>query len=129
MVSQISNMVPMLICKDTQESIQFYTEVLGFNIAERMDDVGKSGWASLELGAARLMLASPTYLPDAQKTEGRYPQAMYYFYPENVEQLHSEVREKGYEVTELTDRFYGMREFEMVDPSGHMLVFGQDIAD
>ena len=45
----------MLICDDTQESIRFYTEVLGFTVTGRMDDVGKSGWASLNQGAEHAM--------------------------------------------------------------------------
>jgi uncharacterized glyoxalase superfamily protein PhnB len=45
---------------------------------------------------------------------------------EDVERLHADVREKGYETTDLVDRFYGMKEFEMLDPSGHVLVFGQE---
>lgn len=123
-------MVPMLICDDTQDSIRFYSDVLGFEVTDRMDNVGKSGWAALSLGNTRLMLASPDYLPTAQKTkDGRFSQAIYYFYPEDVEQLHSDIREKGYKVSDLALRFYGMNEFEMVDPSGHMLIFGQATDD
>lgn len=121
------NMVPMLICDDTQESIRFYSDVLGFEVTDRMDNVGKSGWAALCLGKTRLMLASPDFLPTPQKTDGRFSQAMYYFYPENVEELHTNIQGKGHEVSDLTERFYGMKEFEMVDPSGHVLVFGQEM--
>lgn len=127
MATKFKDLITMLICDDVQESIKFYSEVLGFTVSDRMDTVGKSGWAALQNGALRLMLASPTYLPEAQKAEGRYPQSIYYFYPDDVEELHAKIRKKGYEVSELTARFYGMREFEMLDPSGHMLVFGQEL--
>ncbi|MYD43408.1 MAG: VOC family protein, partial [Gammaproteobacteria bacterium] len=49
----------MLICNDTQVSIRFYCDVLGFEIIDRMDDVGLTGWASLQRGANRIMLSSP----------------------------------------------------------------------
>ena len=123
---KLKDLIPMLMCEDTQESIRFYTEVLGFKVTDRMDDVGKSGWASLNHGPIQLMLASPNYIPKPQKVDGRYSQAMFYFYPENVEQLHADVRAKGYETTDLVVRFYGMKEFEMLDPSGHVVVFGQE---
>ncbi len=124
---RLNDMVAMLMCDDVQESIRFYTEVLGFAVADRMDDVGKSGWASLSHGRIQLMLASPDYIVPPLKNQGRYSQTMYYFYPEDIQQLYDAVRNAGIETTELTDRFYGMREFEMLDPSGHVLVFGQEI--
>jgi hypothetical protein len=49
-----------------------------------------------------------------------------YFYPEDVESLDASVRAAGCETSELVVRFYGMKEFEMLDPSGHVLVFGQE---
>ena len=61
-------LVPMLMCDDVPRSIQFYTDVLGFDLAAHMDDVGKSGWASLRRGRAELMLASPTYIPPGVPT-------------------------------------------------------------
>lgn len=129
MPNKLKEMVAMLMCDDVQESIRFYTDVLGFSVIDRMDTVGKSGWASLEHGTVRIMLASPGYIPEPQKSEGRYSQAMYYFYPEDVESLHDEVTQHGLQATELTTRFYGMKEFEMLDPSGHVLVFGQETPD
>jgi uncharacterized glyoxalase superfamily protein PhnB len=126
MVTKMKDMVAMLICDNVQDSIEFYTNVLGFSVVNRMDTVGKTGWASLNNGSVQLMLASPDYIPEPRKSEGRYSQAMYYFYPEDVESLHAEIRQSGLAVTDLTTRFYGMREFEMLDPSGHVLVFGQE---
>ena len=43
MGTNLKDMVAMLICDDTQESIRFYTEVLGFTVTDRMDNVGKTG--------------------------------------------------------------------------------------
>lgn len=126
MSGDLKDMVTMLICDDVQQSIDFYTTVLGFSIIDRMDTVGRSGWASLSHGRIQLMLASPDYIPEPKKSEGRYSQAMYYFYPENVETLQAEIRRHGIETSEIEPRFYGMREFEVLDPSGHVLVFGQE---
>ena len=50
MATKLKDMVAMLICDDTQESVRFYTEVLGFTVTDRMDNVGKTGWASLNHG-------------------------------------------------------------------------------
>lgn len=127
MVTAMKDMITMLVCDNVQDAIEFYTTVLGFSVVNRMDSVGKTGWASLANGCVQLMLASPDYIPEPRKSEGRYSQAIYYFYPEDLEGLHAEIRMRGLTATDLTNRFYGMREFEMLDPSGHVLVFGQEV--
>lgn len=121
------DLVPMLMCNDVQASIRFYADVLGFEVTGRMDDVGATGFASLRNGKAAIMLASPSYIPKGEKVEGRFPQSQYYFYVADAEGLRRSVVEAGWEATECVDRFYDIKEFELVDPDGHVLVFGQDI--
>ena len=124
--ASFQEMVPMLICNDTQATLAFYCDVLGFSVVGRMDDVGRSGWASLELGRIRLMLASPSYIETPQPRNGRLSEALYYFYVDDVVALRDSVMAKGVEATDLAVRFYGMKEFEITDPEGHVLIFGQD---
>lgn len=119
-------LAPMLLCKDVQASIAFYRDVLGLEVADRMDDVGRSGWASLREGRVHLMLASPTYVPEAPRAGDRFTQAMYYFFVQDAAALRARVLERGGQPSPLEQRFYDMLEFELVDPDGHVLVFGQD---
>ena len=123
------DLVPMLMCADVQASIRFYTDVLGFEVTGRDDDVGASGFASLANGRARLMLASGTYVPKAAKVDGSYPQSNYYFYIDNAEGLRQAVLDRGWQATACVKRFYGLLEFEVVDPEGHVLLFGQDLLE
>ena len=122
----LNDLVTMLICDDVQQSIRFYTDALGFTVANRMDDVGKSGWASLNHGPVQIMLASPDHGPPPHKVDGQYSQAIYYFYPEDVVALRDSIVGKGHAVSDLRVSFYGMKEFDMLDPSGHILWFGQE---
>ncbi len=73
MATKLKDMVAMLICDDTQESVRFYTEVLGFTVTDRMDNVGKTGWASLNHGDVQLMLASPDYIPKPRTGRSQTP--------------------------------------------------------
>ncbi len=121
------DLVPLLICRDVPGSVTFYTEVLGFEVLDRMNDVGATGFATVGSGPARIMLASPTYMPEAPRVDGRYPQAACYLYVDDVAALRRRVVEADWPATDCVDRFYGLREFEVVDPEGHVLLFGQDI--
>ncbi|MCB9892881.1 MAG: VOC family protein [Planctomycetes bacterium] len=122
-----TGLIPMLICSDVQESIKFYNDAFGLEVASRMDDVGKSGWAMLQKDGIKLMLASPHYFPDMPKVQDRYYQAQYYFYCDDLDALHKRVSGAGFEPTGIVEQPYGMREFEMPDRDGHLLIFGQDM--
>jgi uncharacterized glyoxalase superfamily protein PhnB len=50
--------------------------------------------------------------------------AIYYLYPENVVALHAEAKQKDLLVIDLRVTCYGMQEFEVRDPDGHILWFG-----
>lgn len=125
--STFTALVPLLMCSDVPAQIRFYTEVLGFTVVDRMDDVGASGFAALQSGGAQIMLASPSYVPKAPLVGDRHPQSAYYIYVRDVEALRGQVVNAGWPATECVDRFYGLREFEVVDPEGHVLLFGQEI--
>jgi uncharacterized glyoxalase superfamily protein PhnB len=125
-VTDMDGLTPMLMCKDVQAAITFYTDVLGFTVNGRMDNIGTSGWAALQNGPVTIMLASPSYIPQAEQTDGRFTQSTYYYYVKDVVGLRTRVRVKGYETSELMVRFYGLKEFEMLDPEGHMMTFGQE---
>ncbi len=126
-VEPFVDLVPLLICKDVQASIHFYTDVLGFEIVARDDSAGSSGFATVRNGAARLMLASPAYLPEAPKVDGKYTQSAYYFYVKDADALRAAVVAAGWPAGECGDRFYLLREFEVADPDGHTLLFGHNL--
>ena len=51
---------------------------------------------------------------------------IFYFYPDDLEALHADWKDKGLAVTDLRVTVYGMKEFELRDPDGIWLWFGQD---
>ncbi len=122
----ITSLVPMMNCRDVQAAIQFYCDVLEFQVQGRMDDVGTSGWASLKREKVELMLASPSYLPTPNPTDGRLSEVLFYFYTDDVASLREHIVRKGYPVSDFAVRFYQMKEIELTDPEGHVLIFGQD---
>lgn len=121
----------MLICSDVQRSISFYSDVLGFEVVDRMDDVGLTGWASMRRGSNRLMLASPSYVPmPIRNEEGSLKSdVLHYFHCENLEQIRRHLVAKQVEVSPFVVRFYGKKEIEFRDPDGRTLVFGEDTDD
>lgn len=99
--------------------------MLGLRVESRVDQLGRSGWASLIGGPVHLMLASPTEVPASARVEGVFPQTLYYFYVEGLEELHARAQALGKSPGPIEQRGYDQREFRLVDPSGHVLVFGE----
>ena len=125
---RIGEHVPMLVCADVQTSIAFYCDVLGFEVADRMDDVGLTGWASLTLGRNRIMLTSASYLKVPEKNEdGRLASdVIHYFHCEDVVGIRTHLVSSGIEVSDFYVRFYEKKEIEFLDPDGRLLIFGED---
>ena len=120
--------VPMLVCSDVQASIRFYRDVLGFVVIDRLDDVGLTGWASLDRGTNRIMLTSASYLRTPQKNaEGNLDSdVVHYFHCENITEIREHLLDSGVKVSDFLVRFYGKKEIEFQDPDGRTLILGED---
>lgn len=131
---QFSSMIPMLAVSDIQRSLNFYRDVLGFELTSEADKVGEWNWCVLRHGDSdsqvKLMLAGtedgPRLLEQEKKADHHFS-AIYYFYADDVRALHKDLEGKGFDVTALEETFYGMLEFSLKDPDGHLLSFGQNI--
>ncbi|MCY4129706.1 MAG: VOC family protein [Gammaproteobacteria bacterium] len=125
---RIGEHVPMLVCSDVQASIRFYRDILEFDVADRMDDVGLTGWASLTRGRNRIMLTSASYLkaPEKNADGSLDSDVIHYFHCEDVVGIRTYLVNAGVPVSNFYVRFYGKKEIEFSDPDGRLLIFGED---
>jgi catechol 2,3-dioxygenase-like lactoylglutathione lyase family enzyme len=117
----------MLLTHDLDETIAFYTDVLGFTI------VGTFGeppmWCSLRRDDVSLMFVWEPPHDHAPGEEHDHPDptltGVLYIYPDDVSALHDAVRGRADIAEPLGVRPHGMREFDVLDPSGYRLRFGE----
>ncbi len=126
----LQNLIPMLNVSDIETSLDFYRRACGFEVVSDPAAVSDWRWATIRSGNTELMLSESRHQPDPEPVENphsdtRWP-AIYYFYPDDVVALYAEVIRNGFEPTALEVTHYGMREFSLTDPDGHLLSFGQD---
>ena len=120
----------MLNIKNIEESLQFYKTALNFKVVSDEAAVNEWRWATIRSGDTELMLSETESPPTLEK--GIDPQeninwpVIFYFYPEDVELLHAHLLDNGYQPTSIINTIYGMKEFSIQDPDGHMLSFGAD---
>src|SRR5262245_34299584 len=119
-------MQTMLQVNDLDETMGFYTSMLGFTVDGTWgpDPDGPPTWCSINYGPAALMFVTGVEPdPDGPKVTGSL-----YFYPEDVDRYFEALVERGAStLTAPVDREYNMREFAMEDPNGYLLMFGQPI--
>jgi catechol 2,3-dioxygenase-like lactoylglutathione lyase family enzyme len=122
---QIKSAVPTFLVPDVAGTARWYSEHLGFRTAGTFPRQEPYAYASLQRGAAEIMLlSSPGYeKPDlsARRTEGLWDA---YIRMRGVHALYDTVSGEAFVQTPIKRQPYGDWEFEVRDPNGYVLVFG-----
>ena len=121
---------PYFIVDDVVTTADFYRDKLGFTYERFWGD--PQCFCMVNRGGIVIMLSqleeSGHMLPNglAEPDEGGPWDA--YIWIGNADDLYAEFKAKGVVIArELCDQVYGCRDFEVVDPNGYRLCFGQDI--
>jgi len=121
---EVDELTPLLEVFDLPTSLAFYREVLGFTLLATND----LGWCVVGLGETRLMLNTAYEqderpdAPDPARMRGHKDVTLYFSTPD-PDRVYTELRERGYAVSEPTTTDYGMRQFTIQDPDGYNLSF------
>ena len=106
---------PRLPVSDVEKELAFYVDRLGL----------QRGWKwGNPVTHANVCRDSISLDLIATPAERRGP-AMAYIQLSGVDAYFSELKGRNVDSSELADRPYGMRDFEVVDPSGNRLAFGE----
>ena len=117
---KFNKLIPMLWTKNLEETIAFYTELLGFNCSEFNPDWK---WALLCKDEIEIMLAYPNAHFDSEIGFS----GSFYFQVDEVEKLWKELKGKVVIVYDLEVFEWGMKEFGIKDNNGYILQFGEYI--
>lgn len=112
---------PILWTEQFDESIRFYTNVLGFSLKEKNDGWQ---WALLEKDHIRIMLSKPNAHEKSRKIGFT---GSFYFNVNNVVRLWEDLKDKVKVCYEIETFEWGMKEFAIYDNSGYLLQFGQPV--
>lgn len=118
----------MLAVTDLPRTIAFYCGQLGFTCRETFGQ--PPVWCDLERDGVSMMFNAPP-AGDVQRDvpiSSRDYQIFYFNVPDVVG-LHDEFSGRGVAVSPLRVTVYGMKEFELRDPDGIWLWFGQPTDD
>jgi catechol 2,3-dioxygenase-like lactoylglutathione lyase family enzyme len=109
----------VLAVNDLDVSRAFYIKKLGFT-----EDMAVDGWSFLSRGACKLRLGHcPGVMPMTAAPDHSW---FAYLHVGDAAGLYADVVKSGVEIWhKLDDKPWGMREFAIVTPDGHRIVFGE----
>jgi catechol 2,3-dioxygenase-like lactoylglutathione lyase family enzyme len=117
-------LIPMLSVTDLERTIAFYRDELGFAVVNSLGSPDPV-WCMLRRDSVSLMFNQPPECSEATSPRRAKDFQIFYFYPEDVRALHAGWKVRGLPVSDLRVTDYGMREFELRDPDGYWLWFGE----
>jgi len=114
--------MPVLPCVDVDATASFYVDKLGFKLANFWKAEGEAtAFAIVSMGTITLALQ---HAPDFKPFLGWSA----YLYVDDVKALAAIAGARGVDVQTAPHKtFYGMLEFDLKDPEGHVIAFGQDL--
>lgn len=120
---EFTRATPVLMCSDYEASRAFYVGLLGFTVLEEGGNPPR--FAILKRGGSMLFInAWHGARPPAPEAWDAY------FHIRGLERLHADYRAAGVPISRAPHTtVYGMREFEVTDPDGNLLCFGEDAAE
>ncbi len=111
----------VLAVNDLEASEQYFIERLGFKLRFKVD-----GWTFLSLQDFHVMLGHCSDEVPAKETNNHSYFA--YINCDGIDSLYDEYKDNGVKFTQcIADKPWGLREFGVVTPEGHRIMFGQDI--
>ena len=125
------SVTPNLVCRDLAASLAFYRDVLGFTISMSVPDAPPYVFVGLERDGV------PVFLNDVTVVVADFPEmaatppggtATMFFTVTDVDALHDAVAPKATVMMPLKTQFYGMREFAVTDPDGHLITFAERVS-
>ena len=118
-VAEITGSTFVLAVTDRDASKRFNCDKLGF-----VEDLGVEGWSFLSRGACRLRIG---HCPDAEPMSKSPDHSWFaYLHVADAAGLYRELLARNVEIWHrLEDKPWRMREFAIVTPDGHRIVFGE----
>lgn len=129
---EYQSLSPNIGVADVNETVSFYTKILGFNLVMSNPQSGTLEWAMVANGNAVLMFQQ------MQSLKNEYPQLAnrpasgtitFYIKMKNMHSLYKKLKETEFLAKDLHKTFYGADEFAIFDNNGYILTITGDIEE
>ena len=129
-MTRFASVTPNLLVRDVATSLAFYRYVLGFTMGETVPDQAPFVFVWMKRDDTSVFLndinaAAHDYPPAAGMPQGGT--AAMFFIITDVDAYHAQVAPKATVIMPLKTQCYGMREFAVTDPDGHIITSAERV--
>ena len=126
----LNSLTPNLMVNDVEETIEYYTDILGFTLLMTVPETGKLDWAMVKRNDVVIMFQTKKSLSSGlPRLAGEKPGGGLTFYikVDRITELHEELLNNEVEIiSDLESTFYNTIEFSIVDVNGYILTFSEE---
>jgi lactoylglutathione lyase len=126
----LQSLTPNLMVNDIEETIEYYTDILGFTLLMTVPETGHLDWGMVKRNEVVMMFQSAQNLKEGlPRLKGEKPGGgvTLYIKVDKVTAIHEEFYNNDVEIiSDLESTFYNTIEFSIVDNNGYILTFSQD---
>jgi len=122
----LQSLIPNLMVKDVNKTLDFYTNVLGFELIQTVPEKGTFDWGFVKSGNVKLMIQKETSIKSEYKELKNYKNGgalTFYIQVENLQKWHEAIKDKTNVIKPMHKTFYGANEFAIIDINGFILTF------
>lgn len=125
------NLSPNLRVKNVKQSVEYYTQILGFDLIATVPETNEDEWvfAIIKSGGIMFMFQEEKSLLEEYPQLSKHTQGgalTFYIHVSDVHLLYQKISNKVTIAKEIHDTFYGSTDFAIEDCNGFILVFSQD---
>lgn len=126
---EYQSLSPNVGVRDVNETVNFYTETLGFNLVMSNPESGTLEWAMVASGSTIIMFQELDSLKkEYPQLTGRDNNGVLTFYVKmkGMHKLYDKIKDTQYLAKDMHKTFYGADEFAIFDNNGHILTISED---
>jgi lactoylglutathione lyase len=128
MTITFKKLTPNIMVEDVNATLQFYREVLGFEVITTVPESGTFDWAMIQRDSVPLMFQSRSSLTGEIPFFTDRPigaSLTLYIDVADIHALYDSVKEHVTITQDMHSTFYGAQEFAIQDLNGYILAFAQ----
>jgi catechol 2,3-dioxygenase-like lactoylglutathione lyase family enzyme len=129
-MTRFTSVTPNLLVRDVARSTAFYRDVLGFTMGETVPEKEPFVFVWMKRDEVSVFLNDITAAAHDYPDAAKLPQggtAALFFVINGVDAYYAAVAPIANVIMPLKTQFYGMREFAITDPDGHIITFAERV--
>ena len=126
----LKNLTPNLMVEDVNQTVDFYKNVLGFDVLATVPETGHFNWAMLKQGGVEMQFQARASLTEeipSFKDKAIGGALTLYIGVEGIKELYERLKDKVTIVQDMHTTFYGTQEFAIQDCNDFVISYAETV--